>query len=294
MAGAKLRHGCCSERASPQLRRHSAAVVGWQSAGSVGKSRSQSVRPIAAAASSSGSRGEQNTAMDVVPELRDPVQARTERNAEEYGEFGAGAPAQSAAGGREEDDEFQRPRRVRFHDEQMYPISKEEREEHELLGHVQYRSWCRHCAAARGVGQQHRQLRDYPVDATVPEIVLDYYFMGEESETAPHIEVKDRKSSAYFSTSLDSKTSQYAVAFVAGAIQEARVQKDFDEERQRASHQTIERKSFGMFARCGVCTQRSACRRQSCKWFGRECRETGERPIQDTQIFDRGPVQLQN
>ena len=144
--------------------------------------------------------------MDVVPELRDPIQARAERNAEEYGEVGAGAPAQSAAEGQEEDDEFQRPRSVRFHDEQMYPISKEEREEHELLGHVQYRSWCRHCAAARGVGQQHRQLREDPVDA-VPENVLDYYFMGEESSTAPHIVVKDRKSSAYFSTSLDSKTS---------------------------------------------------------------------------------------
>ena len=112
-----------------------------------------------------------------------------------------GAPAQSASEGQEEDDEFQRPRRVRFHDEQ-------------------YWSWCRHCAAARGVGQQHRQLSEDPVDATVPEIVLDYYFMGEESETAPHIVVKDRKSSAYFSTSLESKTSQYAVAFVAGAIQE--------------------------------------------------------------------------
>ena len=49
--------------------------------------------------------------------------------------------------------------------------------------------------------------------------MLDFYFMGEESETAPHIVVKDRKSNAYFSTSLDSKTSQYAVAFVAGAIQ---------------------------------------------------------------------------
>ena len=58
------------------------------------------------------------------------------------------------------------------------------------------------------------------MDAAVPEIVLDYYFMGEESETAPHIVVNDRKSSAYYSTSLDSKTSQCAVAFVAGAIQE--------------------------------------------------------------------------
>ena len=57
-------------------------------------------------------------------------------------------PPNPAAEGREEDDEFQRPRNVRFHDEQMYPISKEEREEHELLGHVQFWSWCRHCAAA--------------------------------------------------------------------------------------------------------------------------------------------------
>ena len=155
--------------------------------------------------------------MDVVTELREPVQTRSEMNLEE---FGAGSPAQSAEEGQEEDDEFQRPRRVEFLDEQKHPVSREEREEHELLGHVQYRSWCRHCAAARGVGQQHRQLSEDPVDATVPEIVLDYYFMGEESETAPHIVVKDRKSSAYFSTNLDSKTSQYAVAFVAGAIQE--------------------------------------------------------------------------
>ena len=69
--------------------------------------------------------------MDVVTEVREPVQARAEMNAEE---FGAGVPAQSAEEGQEEDDEFQRPRRVKFHDEQKYPISKEEREEHELLG----------------------------------------------------------------------------------------------------------------------------------------------------------------
>ena len=85
--------------ASPQLRRVSAAVVGRHSAGSVGKSRFQAVRPIAAPASSSGSRGDQNTDMDVVTELKEPVQARAEMNAEEYGKFGAGAPAQPAAEG---------------------------------------------------------------------------------------------------------------------------------------------------------------------------------------------------
>ena len=73
----------------PRSRRVSAAVVGRQSAGSVRKSRFQAVRPIAVAASSPGSRGEQNTDMDVVTELREPVQARAEMNAEEYREFGA-------------------------------------------------------------------------------------------------------------------------------------------------------------------------------------------------------------
>ena len=29
-------------------------------------------------------------------------------------------------------------------------------EEHEATGHVQYRSWRRHCIAGRAVGQQHR------------------------------------------------------------------------------------------------------------------------------------------
>ena len=97
---------------------------------------------------------------------------------------------------------------MRFHDEQMYTISKEEREEQELLGHVQYRSWCRHCAAARGVGQQHRQLIEDPVDAAMPEIVLDYYFMGDETETAPHIVVKDKKRSAFGRTAIQRLTGR--------------------------------------------------------------------------------------
>ena len=87
-------------------------LSGRQSAG-------RAVRPVAAAASSSGSPGEQNTDMDVVSGAGVSAQARAERNGEGYGEIGAGASAQSAAEGREEDDEFQRPRSVRFYDEQM-------------------------------------------------------------------------------------------------------------------------------------------------------------------------------
>ena len=46
--------------------------------------------------------------------------------------------------------------------------------------------------------------------------------------------------------------------------------------------------SFGVFARCGVCVQGSACWRQSRKWISRKCRETSEGSVQDTQNIDRG------
>ena len=74
LAGAKLRHRCCFPTATP---RQCSQLSGGQLAGSVGKSRSQAVRPIAAAASSSGSRGEQNTDMDV--ERPRPGKNREER-----------------------------------------------------------------------------------------------------------------------------------------------------------------------------------------------------------------------
>ena len=96
-------------------RRYAESLKQWSGEQSAGRA----VRPIAATTSLSGSRSEHNTDMDVVP--------------------GTGNPAEFAAEGRDEDDEFQRPKSVGFHDEQMYPIRKEGREEHELLGHVQYR-----------------------------------------------------------------------------------------------------------------------------------------------------------
>ena len=53
--------------------------------------------------------------MDVETELREPVQTRSEVNLKEFGVRGL---AQSADEGQQEDDEFQRPRRVEFFDEQ--------------------------------------------------------------------------------------------------------------------------------------------------------------------------------
>ena len=32
-------------------------------------------------------------------------------------------------------------------------------EEHEATEHIQYRDWCRHCIAGRGIGQPHRTRR---------------------------------------------------------------------------------------------------------------------------------------
>jgi len=65
------------------------------------------------------------------------------------------------------------------------------------LGHTQYRSWCRHCVASGGVGQLHTSLvKEEELDATVPEVVLDYYFMGPENETVTHLALKDRTSEA--------------------------------------------------------------------------------------------------
>ena len=119
-------------------------------------------------------------------------------------------------GSHELEDEYQVPRRT----VEPNGASAAERVEHEMLGHAQYRSWCRHCVAARGVGQQHRQVAEDPRQAEVAEVVMDCFFLGEEREVQPHIVVKDRKSEAYYARSLDSKTSTYAVAFVAGAIQE--------------------------------------------------------------------------
>ena len=150
------------------------------------------------------------------------------------------------------------------------------------LGHVQYRSWCRHCAAARGVGQQHRQLREDPVDGTVPEIVPEIV----HSETAPHIVVKDRKSRAYFSTSLDSKTSQYAVAFVAGAIQELGYKILMKSDNVKRLKERVSECLPGV-----ECVPKEASVGDS---RAHGSAENAVKQVQDIQNFDRGPVRLQN
>ena len=57
--------------------------------------------------------------------------------------------------------------------------------EHNILGHVQYRSWCAHCVGSRGVGQRHTSVNKEEQTAK-PTILSDYGYMNgvEDSRTS--------------------------------------------------------------------------------------------------------------
>lgn len=92
-------------------------------------------------------------------------------------------------------------------------------EEHESTGHVQYRTWCRHCVAGRGVGQQHRTREEEARSQDgLPTIACDYTYMtanGEEDERAkPILVIKDSKTWSVAATFVDQKgPTTYAVKY---------------------------------------------------------------------------------
>ena len=95
----------------------------------------------------------------------------------------------------------------------------EEVEEHESTGHVQYRTWCRHCVAGRGAGQQHRT-RDEEARSQdgIPVISCDYTFMmvnGEDDGRAkPILVMKDSRTKSVAATFVDAKgPTPYAVKY---------------------------------------------------------------------------------
>ena len=100
-------------------------------------------------------------------------------------EVGATASSDStemATGGEDESpgeaDEARRPQVARR------PItpSKAEVESHLPL-HIEYRSWCPHCVAGRGISMQHRQKLDDTSSELGITVSLDYCFMtAEEAE----------------------------------------------------------------------------------------------------------------
>ena len=70
------------------------------------------------------------------------------------------------------------------------PPSQEERKLHELT-HLPFRSWCRHCV--RGCGQAEPHRRTARDSEAVPEIHMDYCFMGTtRDEAQPILVVRER------------------------------------------------------------------------------------------------------
>ena len=95
-------------------------------------------------------------------------------------------------------EEAHKPRQV------PVPIrpSQADVEEHNVLGHVQYRSWCPHCVASRGVGQRHVAVKEE--EGAKPTILSDYGYMNGQSlvdeasgsvdpDNYPILVIKDKK-----------------------------------------------------------------------------------------------------
>eukprot|EP00435_Cladocopium_sp_Y103_P052687 s1304_g16.t1 len=126
-------------------------------------------------------------------------------------------------GGEEiEVEEFARPVRVKAPTDPTH----DEIEEHESTGHIQYRSWCCHSVAGRGVGQQHRTREEEArAQDGLPTITCDYTFMSgggaeqEDERVKPILVIKDSKTSAVAATFVDHKgPTPYAVKYFANLL----------------------------------------------------------------------------
>ena len=63
------------------------------------------------------------------------------------------------------------------------PPNSEEVDEHHILGHSWYRTWCPHCVVGCGVGQRH--VASEEKSGTLPMIKVDYgYHSGQNNYIA--------------------------------------------------------------------------------------------------------------
>ena len=110
------------------------------------------------------------------------------------------------AGGREESDEweeFGNRKVVRKYDPRQ--PSQQEKEEHEMT-HLPFRSWCKHCIMGRG--REEDCFKSMEQERQVPEVHLDYMFMGDEKEekTLAFLVARERETGAVLSTVVPRKT----------------------------------------------------------------------------------------
>ena len=108
--------------------------------------------------------------------------------------------------GHEEDEggELGRRSTVRRHDPKQ--PTAEERKEHELT-HLPFRSWCRHCVRGRGKEEDCKKTGDE--DRLVPQVSVDFMFMGEErnGKTISILVARERDSRATMCTVVPSKST---------------------------------------------------------------------------------------
>ena len=82
---------------------------------------------------------------------------------------------EEAMSGEEEDEEL--GKRVAMKKLNPRVPTRMEREEHALT-HLPFRNWCRHCVRGRGREEDRRKSNEEP---NIPEVHLDFTFMGEEN-----------------------------------------------------------------------------------------------------------------
>ena len=123
-------------------------------------------------------------------------------------EIGIFANAGLGSGGGDDDveekAEYGVRKMVRFQDPGQ-PTS-EEVEEH-MKSHVPYRSWCRHCVRGGGRDLPHKKSPD---EATLPELHLDFFFMGEEEKpgvTVTILAMRERTTKMGLATVVPSKST---------------------------------------------------------------------------------------
>ena len=97
-------------------------------------------------------------------------------------------------GSEEEDEEEEFGKRIPQKKMDPKEPTPAERREHELT-HIPFRSWCRHCVRGRGKEEDCRKTDRAP---EIPEIHIDFMFMGEEGgkNTLPMVVVRERVSKA--------------------------------------------------------------------------------------------------
>ena len=76
-------------------------------------------------------------------------------------------------------DESEEAHRVRRIPTPILP-TKDEVEEHELLGCVRYRAWCPHCVASRAAGQRHAAAQE--PESAKPKAMSDYGYLNGSDE----------------------------------------------------------------------------------------------------------------